>query len=191
MILRVLILLGATGLAACTPGAVTQNVTLLNGELNVAAPPDYCADLQSSRLDAGFAVFAPCASLVADAPMPSALGLVTVQAGAPDSAVVARSPAQLRNFLISRQGMGVLAMGGDPAQLAVISARIDGPRVIVHLRSEAPAAVAGLGTNEWRGFTDLQTRLVTVSVRDLASAPLSPQHGRSLLDQAMARLTVQ
>lgn len=188
MIGRVLIALGAMGFAACAPSAVTQNVVLLNGELNVAAPPDYCADLQSSRPDAGFAVFAPCATLLADAPMPRALGVVTVQAGPPASAIVAAAPQALRDFLASPQGAGLLAQGGDTGDLRVISARADAGRVIVHLRDDGPPPMAGLGAEEWRGFADVGTRLVTVWVRGLRDAPLTADSGRALLGQAMAGL---
>ncbi len=189
MIGRAIACVGIAALAACDPVAVAQPVTMLNGDLVVTPPEGYCADPLSSRPRAGFAVFAPCVTLGADAPVPSIIGVAIVQAGDAGSAMVTSGESALHEFLTSPQGAGLLDKGGSGATISVISSQAIGGRVIVHFRDTGPAPMAGLGPDEWRVFTDMNDRLVTVSVRGLDDAPLSAMRGRALLDQVLRGLS--
>lgn len=187
MFRRAIALVGIAALAACDPVGVAQPVALLTGDLVVTPPAGYCADPVSSRLRAGFAVFAPCVTLGTDAPVPSIIGVAIVQAGDTGSAMVTSGETGLRDFLTSPQGAGLLSKGSG-ATISVISSQTSGGRVIVHFRDTAAPPMDGLGPDEWRAFTDIGGRLVTVSVRGLDDAPLSAARGDALLDQVLRGL---
>jgi hypothetical protein len=189
MIRRALALIGIAALAACNPVGVAQPVALMNGDVVVTPPRGYCADPLSSRLRDGFAVFAPCVTLGTEAPVPSTLGVATVQAGDANSAVVAGTETSLRDFLISPQGAGLLSKGGSGDTISIVSSQALEGRVVVHFRDTGEPPMDGLGPDEWRAFTDVQGRLVTVSVRGLDDAPLSASRGAALLDQVMRGLS--
>ena len=188
MFRRAIALVGIAALAACDPVGVAQPVALLTGDLVVTPPAGYCADPVSSRLRAGFAVFAPCVTLGTDAPVPSIIGVAIVQAGDTGSAMVTSGETGLRDFLTSPQGAGLLSKGSG-ATISVISSQTSGGRVTVHFRDTAAPPMDGLGPDEWRAFTDIGGRLVTVSVRGLDDAPLSAAHGDALLDQVLRGLS--
>lgn len=188
MFRRAIALVGIAALAACDPVAVAQPVALLTGDLVVTPPAGYCADPVSSRLRAGFAVFAPCVTLGTDAPVPSIIGVAIVQAGDTGSAMVTGGETGLRDFLTSPQGAGLLSKGSG-ATITVISSQTSGGRVTVHFRDTGAPPMDGLGPDEWRAFTDIGGRLVTVSVRGLDDAPLSAARGDALLDQVLRGLS--
>lgn len=188
MFRRAIALVGIAALAACDPVGVAQPVALLTGDLVVTPPAGYCSDPVSSRLRAGFAVFAPCVTLGTDAPVPSIIGVAIVQAGDTGSAMVTSGETGLRDFLTSPQGAGLLSKGSG-ATISVISSQTSGGRVIVHFRDTAAPPMDGLGPDEWRAFTDIGGRLVTVSVRGLDDAPLSAARGDALLDQVLRGLS--
>lgn len=188
MFRRAIALVGIAALAACDPVAVAQPVALLTGDLVVTPPAGYCADPVSSRLRAGFAVFAPCVTLGTDAPVPSIIGVAIVQAGDTGSAMVTSGETGLRDFLTSPQGAGLLSKGSS-ATITVISSQTSGGRVTVHFRDTGAPPMDGLGPDEWRAFTDIGGRLVTVSVRGLDDAPLSAARGNALLDQVLRGLS--
>ncbi|WP_019953459.1 hypothetical protein [Yoonia vestfoldensis] len=183
MFRHALALTGIAALAACDPVGVAQPVAMRDGDLIVTPPRGYCADPLSSRLRAGFAVFAPCVTLGTEAPIPAVLGVATVQAGDANSAMVVGAESSLRDFLISPQGAGLLSKGGSGATVSVVSSQAFGGRVVVHFRDSGAPPMDGLGQDEWRAFTDVDDRLVTVSVRGLDDAPLSAGRGAALLDQ--------
>jgi hypothetical protein len=188
MFRRAIALVGIAALAACNPVGVAQPVALLTGDLVVTPPAGYCADPVSSRLRAGFAVFAPCVTLGTDAPVPSIIGVAIVQAGDMGSAMVTGAETSLHDLLTSPQGAGLLSTGSG-ATISVISAQASGGRVTVHFRDTAAPPMDGLGPDEWRAFTDINGRLVTVSVRGLDDAPLSAARGDALLDQVLRGLS--
>jgi len=57
--------------------------------------------------------------------------------------------------------------------------------VFLRFRDRAPAVVAGLEQAEWRAFLDVNGHLTTIGVRGLARAPMSPDRGLRLLEQAI------
>ena len=177
-------------LAACVPGLTgLSNVARLSGDVLVSAPSGFCIDTSTSRLSAGFAVLAPCISLGGDVPPPDFAAVITVQAGAAESAMVAGEEIALRDFLISASGKTLLSLTDDPADLRILSTQAFDNRVMVHFSDQSPPPIAGLQQHEWRGFTDIGNRLVTVAVRGLEATPLSDGQGAGLLKLALSGLS--
>ncbi|KPP86191.1 MAG: hypothetical protein HLUCCA08_16750 [Rhodobacteraceae bacterium HLUCCA08] len=159
---------------------------VLDGSVSVRAPDGYCIDMEASRARRGFAVMAGCA-LISDAArlMPSLDGLITVQVGAPGSAVVNGDPARLAAFLDSAAGAALL---GDAVRVQDVA--LGAASVAVRFDPDGPPRLDGTDGPVWRGFLDLDDRAVTVTVRGFARAPLSPDEGGRLLDIAMTEIAV-
>ncbi|MFQ1701073.1 dihydroxy-acid dehydratase [Loktanella agnita] len=177
------------GLTACMQAEPVQSVALMGGAVTATTPPGYCVDTRASRPGEGFALMAPCATLGVNMPAPSALGVTTVQVGPPDSQTVTATEASLRDMLESEAGAVLLSSDGQPDTVTVLGSQALRNRVTVHFTDEGPPPLPGLQREEWRAFTDIDGRLVTVAVRGLATAPLHDGTGAWLLSLVVQGLT--
>ena len=177
-------------LSACVTTTPTgRAVSLGGGDILLRAPSGYCVDSQTSRPADDFAVLAPCATLGTDAPAPSVVGLVTVQAGDAGSGSIAADEASLRDFLVTNAGKSLLSQSGTAADIRILSTQAFDDQVMVHFSDQGEPLVKGLQDEEWRAFRDVDGRLVTISVRGLAAAPLQDGPGASLLKEVIAGVT--
>lgn len=190
MMRRGLILATGLALAACETAGVTAPVAMFAGDMVVTPPSGYCTDPLSSRLRTGFAVFAPCITLGTEAPLPAIFGVATVQAGDVGSAMVKGAEPGLRDFLTGPQGAGILSSAGSSTNVQVVSAQSFDGHVIVHFTDSGAPPLDGLGQDEWRAFTDVNGRLVTVSVRASDDAPITAARGAALLDLVLANIKI-
>lgn len=165
-------------------GLSVTSAALFRGEITAAAPPNYCISPAASRPDTGFVVMGRCA---AASPV-AADGFITVQVGGPASGITARDAADLRQILISDTGRAFLSSAGNADAISVQATEVEGDAVTVRFRDRGPAPVTGLDQTEWRGFFDVEGRLVTVAVRGLAAAPLGTDDGEVLLARTIAAL---
>lgn len=195
MVLRRLCLaLIAVGLAACAgigappSGDPALRLAVAGGAVTAVGPTGYCVDQSTSRPRSGFATLAPCASLGGEGALPAITAVALVQVGAAGSASVAGSEPVFTDFLSSEAGRALLSRTGDASQISV--ARASGARgvVTVGFADAAPPPIDGLQAEEWRSFLDIGDRLVTVSVRGLASQPLSASTGELLLSRFVTAL---
>jgi hypothetical protein len=161
-------------------------MALLDGGVMATSPEGYCIDDEVSKPAQGFALLAPCVTLGAIAPAPSVVGVATVQVGPPDSGAVAGAEAALRDYLITEGGTGLLSPAGKAEDIEILSTQAFDGRVMVHFSDAGAPPVAGLQGEEWRAFTDVNGRLVTIAVRGLAVAPLQDGPGAGLLKLILA-----
>ncbi len=124
---------------------------------------------------------APCATLGSTDAAPDILGVATVQIGPPASGAVADNQEALIGLLDSDAGARLLSAAGAADQITVIGTKAEDNTVTVHFSDDGAPPITGLGAEEWRAFTDINGRLVTVAVRGLASAPLGEGTGSWLL----------
>jgi len=96
----------------------------------------------------------------------------------------------LRDYLITDDGAGLLSQTGNADDIEILSSQAFDGRVMIHFTDAGAPPVAGLQTEEWRAFTDVNGRLVTIAVRGLAAAPLQDGPGASLLKLILAGVTV-
>lgn len=176
-------------LGGCLSNPPVESMALLGGEVTATAPRGYCLDSATSRPRDGFAVIAPCATLGGDGPAPSVLGVATVQVGVADSGVVSGAEANLRDLLASSAGAALLSANGSAADIKVLGSQVQNNMVKVHFTDSAPPPLTGLQSEEWRAFTDMNGRLVTIAVRGLENAPLNDGTGAWLLARMIAGLT--
>ncbi len=175
---------GFSFLTGPSASAVTQ-VKLLDGEVIVATPSGYCIDRNATRADLGFAAEASCALVARGGAAPRHDGLITVQVGDGDSAIVTGQENTLRNFLKSDEGKQLLAGDGPVRGISVGKTGIWNHVVEVYLNSVPEGEFEGFQPVEWRAFFDLKDRLVTIRLRGYDRAPLSFEQGQALLRTAI------
>lgn len=195
--------LALSGLAACDgvdelalfgarPDATGQGIrtlALLGGDVRVRGPDGYCVDQSASNARRGFAVMAGCAVLSSDTPiMPSLNGLITVQFGDEGTASVNDNEDAFAAFLKTEAGRGLLAANGDVANVVEVATITDRAAVLARFEDAGGPVIPGTSGPQWRGFLDLDGRLVTVAVHNLNYDRLTRGQGERLLIVAMAEL---
>jgi hypothetical protein len=162
-----------------------KSLALVEGAITATAPAGYCVDPGASQPDAGFAVMAPCATLGSGDAAPDVLGVATIQVGQPGSGTVAENQTALMGIFDSDAGAGLLSTTGTGEEITVIGTASEDNTVTVHFNDEGAPPIDGLAGEEWRAFTDINGRLVTVAVRGLASAPMGEGTGFWLLGRVV------
>lgn len=193
------LLVAGLGLAACDEAALglagggsdvgVRTLALYDGSVRAGGPEGYCIDRAASNARRGFAVLAGCALLSAEEVMPRLDGVIAVQFAEANSAVVRGREADMATFLQSADGRATLSRNGSAEQVAVLFANSRANRVIIAFQDGAGPAMAGTAGPVWRGFMDINGRLVTVSVHSSERKPLEPDDARRLLEIAMVELT--
>lgn len=180
------LLSGCSGEGLTLPGfggTETRGVramSMFDGAVSIRGPEGYCIDMQASEARRGFAVLAGCALTSRQAQlMPRLDGLVTVQVGAPGSAVVTGAETELAALLASEAGQALL----DPDSTGASAPQIDAiaGAVVVVFEPAGRPAFDGTSGPVWRGFLDLGDRAATVTVRSFDRAPLEKDEGERLL----------
>ena len=175
------------------PDATAQGIRtlrLLDGAVRVRGPGAYCVDQNASRARDGFAVMAGCALMSGSAAgMPGIDGLITVQFGDENTASIAGNEAAFAGFIASDAGRALLASDGNAANVEQVETIADLGGVLARFEDLSGPAVAGTTGPQWRGFLDIDGRLVTVSVLSFARQPMTRAEGERLLVVTMAELS--
>jgi len=166
-----------------------RTLALLDSSVRVRGPEGYCVDQAASNARRGFAVLAGCAVLSEDvAVIPTLDGLITVQFGEKGSASVSGNEEAFADFLESEVGRGLLAANGDAANIDEVTTETDRAGVMARFQDLTGPSFNGTSGPQWRGFLDVQDRLVTLSVRSFESRTLGRAEGERLLIVAMAAI---
>lgn len=185
-------LVGQIASMRSNPDATAEGIrtlSLLGGDVSARGPDGYCVDQSASDARRGFAVMVGCALLAEEAPlMPRLDGLITVQFGAQDTASVTDNEGAFAAFLKTDSGRSLLAGSGDSADVTAVGTITDRAGVLVRFQDTSGPAFPGTTGPQWRGFLDINGRLVTISVLSFDRAVLSRGEGERLLIVAMAEL---
>lgn len=173
----------AGGFSGFTGGGGIDQLPLRAGAVVAAGPDGYCIDTEASRAGDGFAVLASCAVLSGEGDFPPALALLTVQVGRAGTATVTGAEPDLADLLDGEAGAVLLGTSG-----AVDLRRVNAGPNLVTVYYVDTSALAGTSATQWRAFTDINGRLVTITMRNLADAPLSAMTGEALLIAAVDRM---
>ncbi len=179
---------GCGGIGNLAGDGGMTSIALAGGAVTATGPDNFCVDPRASRTRDGFAILAPCVLLTGEGPGVPGLALITVQVGDAGTASVAGSEPVFEAFLKGDAGAALLSATGDAGAITVRRTRASGGVVTVFFDDTNPPPIAGTQPTEWRGFLDLSGRLVTVSLRGLADAPLSVSVGDALLRQSILAL---
>lgn len=192
MIRRLLVLSLTLALSGCAGGFTgfgggggVDQLPLVGGDVIAAGPDGYCVDPATSRARTGLAVLSACAILADTDAFPPAVAVLTLQVGPPDSGLVAGRETTLEALLGTPDGAALLSEIGA----ADVIGRNAGPNLVtVYYVDDADPAVPGTTQTVWRAFTDINGRLVTLSLRNLDAAPLSRARGEGLLIAFLDRM---
>lgn len=183
-------LTGVLVFTACTPpGTPARSIALGQGDVIATSPTGYCIDRVSSQPADDFAVLAPCVTLGTGVAAPGIVGVATVQVGPAGSGSIVSDEIALRDFLITREGVSLLSQSGNAAAIEILSSQAFDSQVMIYFSDDGPPPVAGLQREEWRAFTNVSGRLVSIGVRGLAAAPLKDGSGATLLKMMVASVT--
>lgn len=185
-------LAGLMALSGCEGVNVGANavraVAIYDGGFVVQAPSGYCVDEAASRTQSGFVVLAQCALLARLATLPQADALITIQVGDAGSAIVEGSEEALVAYLQSASGRALLSDTGDGTGMTVGTVSKSEGLVTVRFSDTAAPMHEGLEADQWRGFLDINGRLVTVGLRGYSRAPITEAQGSWLLRRAIDSL---
>ena len=163
-------------------------LALVGGAVTAAGPSDYCVDATTSQPRRGLALIAACSTLKGEGAIPWRNAVIAVQVGEAGSAAVAGFEAQMAAFLETPAGAALLSRSGQPDAIEVRDTTAGQRGVTVIFTDTGPLPIPGTQQAEWRGFMDINDRLVTVSLRGLADDPLREGDGASLLREAMSAM---
>lgn len=179
-------LCGMLAIAACTPPGPSKSVSLADGAILAIPPAGYCVDNLASQPRRDFAVLAPCVTLGGTQGVPAVIGMATIQVGPADSGSIAQDEIALRDFLITEAGADLLSHEGDASDVTILSTQAFSDQVMVHFADAGAPPIPGMQAEEWRAFSDIDGRLVTIGVRGLLAAPLQDGPGAGLLKQILS-----
>ncbi len=179
---------GCAGTGGLGGSGNTTSIALQGGAVQATGPDNFCVDRRASRPRDGFALIAPCLMLSGEGEGVPGLALITVQVGDAGTASVAGSEPLFVAFLKTDAGATLLSATGDADAITLRGTRGSGGTVTAFFDDTNPPPIAGTQPTEWRGFLDLSGRLVTVSLRGLADAPLSVSVGDALLRQTLVAM---
>lgn len=181
---------GLRGASAEPSFDAARSVLLFDGALTALGPDGYCVDGQASDVQAGFVMMAGCAMMSEDeeAVQPTPHGLITVQFGAAETASVDGQEEAFASFLESEAGRAMLSETGSATEVDLTRVAAAEGRVIVSYATGADLMLVGTTGQVWRGFADIEGRLVTVTVHNMALAPLSDAEGPQLVQAALTTL---
>lgn len=188
MMASALALSGCGGIASLSGGSATPSLAMFGGDMIAAGPPNYCVDRRVSRGRAGFAALAPCQMLGVEGPGVPAASIITVQAGAPDTATILGAETAFASVLKGGSGAALLSGSGDPATVSRLEAKAGKGVVTTVFEDSTPPPFPQVDSTVWRGFVDIKGRLVTVSLRSLTAAPISRAVGEALVIQTLSAL---
>ncbi len=194
-------LLGATillsaslGQASAIPGE-TSSVTIgetqlqvLNKTVMIAAPRGYCIDRLASLADSrvAFVLMASCRSITGDfhASTPSRPGLLTASVDGSGDAVPTHR--DLADFFASHNGRAALSRSGnaEAMELGAVFTR-DG---VLYLHASEAVGGGTMAGHSWRAVFEINGRMVTATLRDLADHPIPADEGFRTVEQFVERL---
>ena len=152
----------------------------------IAGPAGFCIDPGATRSSDGvqFALLGSCASLAnsAEHGRPRQPAMLTASVAPPGGLSVTQNSDALVRLLSGAQGQALLS-NESGVGVTVADVGVTDNVIVVHARDPGLTGSRGLPPDYWRGFFDLNGRVVTLSV-------FSPQ-GRSLSDRAGATLLQQ
>ena len=84
-------------------------------------------------------------------------------------------------FLRTPSGRAALARDGQPDSVNILTTRTEKGVVLIRLRDSSASTTPRLDSTYWRGFFDLDGRLITISAFDFVGQSVSADDGLRLL----------
>jgi len=171
-----------------------KTVSVARGDVVIGGPPGYCIDRGGSRLrgETAFVLLASCASITQnpEAGSPGSPAILTASVAEQSNAASATEAAldQLERFITSSGGRATLARDGQPGSVEILQTHRESRAVLIRLRDSSTNPAPGLEQTYWRGFFDMNGRLLTISVKSFENYPISAGAGLATLRGFLARI---
>lgn len=175
-------------------GIAPRQVIVSSKSFKVEGPTGYCPDVASIK-DAdsnAFVALAMCSRMKAgdvDAQVPALL-TVSVQ-GPSDQNVVTGAENAFIAFLDTNAGKSVIARSGNASDVVLSDVQRDGRAVYAWVDDTSAGIPAGVRSAAWRGFFDLNGRLVSLAAYQLTSEPYDKEAGLKLLQSFEMKLRAE
>ncbi len=157
----------------------------------VEGPNGYCPDIRSISDNRGrsFVALAACSRMKAGDSDPSVPALLTISIKGPNKTnLVTGAETEFVDFLNSNAGRTTLARSGNAANVSVEGAFKDGRAVYARVTDTSAGQPDGTSQETWRGFFDLNGRLISITAYPIASEPFGNDDGLRLLQSFELRL---
>lgn len=174
-----------------------QSIAVAQSSVVIAGPPGYCIDKSGSRLSGEnvFVLLGSCAAIArtSDAGTPHRHGLLTasVTREPTDGPGVLADIVALERYIASPAGRAALARDMKPDSVEILATMRDKDALLIRLRDSSQGDISGMDHTYWRGLTDLNGRLVAVSVVSFADRPLGKDEGLATLRTFLARIRAE
>lgn len=199
-----LALLATVGLCGCNMAlpqldlsskTTPPSVRLSSSGMTVTAPKGFCIDVASLKdtPDIGFVLMADCAALRGKrkSGSPARSVMITAALSGPMERPDRVTSAALDDFFATTQGRSTLSRTGDPETVSMTSDILPNNILVLHARDSSPATIQGLAGDDWRAFTMINDRLVTLTAAPFAKMPSPNPSAKALVIQLARRLQVE
>jgi hypothetical protein len=163
----------------------------------IAGPQGYCVDRAGSRVtgDSAFVLLASCASVsgrvTRDRTARPSILTATVAKVATPVAATAAALDNLKAFIATPAGRAAMARDGQAESVKVLEVLRDKGALLIHLRDSSQGALPGVEQVYWRGVSDLNGRLVVISVMGFVENPLERPTGLATLRAFLAQIRAE
>ncbi|MEM5476143.1 hypothetical protein [Pacificibacter sp. AS14] len=168
---------------------------LLSSNFIVTAPDGFCVDGASLKdtSKASFVLMADCAALSSKNRKvdQSRSVLLTVTISAPLESAGSVTPRALEQFFGTEQGRTVLSRDSDAATVSATMEKVGNDTLILHIYDSAPTNIEGLAQEDWRAFTVINNRLVTLSAAPFEGVTARNSNAKTLVIQLTHLLQVE
>jgi hypothetical protein len=162
----------ALALGACNPetmggGPTRQKVTVAGRAVTIAAPPGFCIDEGSTRVDgAGAFVLMRDCDDGPEARPPRAALTASVSSGGLTGEGDAASDTllELGAFLATSDGRALVGRSARAGGVRVLAQQVTNDVLFVLVEDRGPQPIAGLDRTFWRAFLEVNDRMTVLSV---------------------------
>jgi hypothetical protein len=171
------------------------SVRLFSSAFTITAPNGFCIDTASMKdaPDSGFVLMADCAPLRGKKSTDdlSKSAVLTVAISAPLESADSVTPTAMERFFETPQGQTTLSRSGDPSSVSVDFSSLSDDVLMLHTFDSSPAIMNGLDGDDWRAFTVIKGRLVTLTAARFSGAPKPNPSAKALVTALVRRVQVE
>jgi hypothetical protein len=167
-----------------------KSVQLSASGLTISAPDGFCIDTKSIKETAqsGFVLMAGCNALRGKATAQPKSELLTAVFSEPMEAAQNVTAETLASYFATPQGKTALSRNGSPDSVVSEASISDDGILVIHTKDSSPTTVDGLGSDDWRAFSVVQSRLMTLTAVQFSGMRSAGPAPDVLVLQAMRKL---
>jgi hypothetical protein len=187
------LILGLAGCGSTFPAGLNigskadTQITVTQDAVRLVAPKGFCVDPVSTKSGASdaFVLFGNCAAISGShrqaQPDVQAVATASVTNGDGASAPIRATANKIKDFFMSDAGKRTLSRSGQSGDLTILDGFTRDGVVYLRAKDTSPGGLSGAEDVYWRGYFDVNSSVVAVSVLGLEDAPLSRDRGLGTL----------